>query len=340
MTYGQLKTEVEELLGEGISDLKALLTMNDAVESLFKDLVQAQLGNLLGGPTSVSLAAGAERHQLVSVADPTSQLVTSETAADPNIVLANPRTRRAWFSLVTASGTETLVTTLGADRVLTTGYMLIQPPAFPGDPDVVGWNLYVDALNVPAATYAIRQNDAPLSFSTPYQEPPGGFNLAPDGPSIPPVNNTNDDLFYIRTLSVNLTSGGKLFWEQGDLDTSMFRRASAGIASTSEFQRYAFDLVNGRTIEVRPKLGASVTGEYFWVKKPRRVVFLDAQLPYENLPATAFLRYHTLQACLLSNYEERAAASWLDRAEMERRGLILAVSMQRRNHNNKITRFR
>jgi hypothetical protein len=269
--------------------------VNDAVESLWRSILLVSLGQFMQGPvTNLQIAAGAERAKIVSIADPTVAPITTETAGG---TLAS-RTIDFTYTLVTESGSETLPSPIGS--ITTTLNFLAQcsPPAYVSG--AIGWNVYACLHDGRPA----KQNDSPLLFSTTYQEPEDtGIIDAPNLPSPPNENGTADNIFYIRLMQVQNPDGTYTTWQAGNIDDLLLLRASRSIAAASTYQSYAYDVLNGSQLEVRPAAGQTLTPRYFFVVKPRRMLYDNATLPFTNISATEFLKMYSDAKLDLSNHE-------------------------------------
>lgn len=326
-TFGELKAEVLDWLDETVPESRTRNAINDAIESLWETLIRAAIGLFVGGPTSLSVAAAAERTTVTSVTDPTTAPTLSDVAvgnlAEHAIVVA--------YTLVTESGTETLISSTSSRTVPINNICSVASPSFVES--AVGWNCYMGS---PTGRLA-KQNEVPILFGNAFQEPVTGFVNEPENPSPPTENTTGDDIFYIRHLEVSLTSGGYKKWDGADIDSLLMQRAARGIASQSQYQSYYWDLINQRQLEMRPAAGQAMTPRYFYIKRPRRIRFDSAPLPFLTVPSTAFLRYHALSVLFLSIHEYEASTAWSEKAERERARCELAVLAMNRPKNQYIT---
>lgn len=316
------ETEDPDLLTDAI---------NDAIESLWRSILLVSLGQFLGGPvTNLSIAAGSERQQIVSIADPT-------VAPVPGMVVDGQlpaRTIDVEYTLVTESGSETNPSPLGTVNVLINNILDVPPPAYVSG--AIGWNCYACLHDGRMAL----QNDEPLGFSQHYQEPDDtGISDAPDLPSPPTTNNTADNIFYIRMIQVQNPDSTWNTWQAGNLDDLLMTRASRQIASTSTYQGYAYDFVNGNTIEVRPALGTTLNPRYFFVVKPRRLRYDNAIIPFTNISASEFIKIYAEATLDLSNKEFTSYGIKSRKVEAIRAEILQGLNTQATTKQKTITPY-
>ena len=115
-----------------------------------------------------------------------------------------------------------------------------------------------------------------------------------------------------------MPDGGLKSYTQTDVHSLLMRRMAGALASTSQYQPYAFDLINQRQVEIRPAPKTQLDARIFYVKRPRRLKFTNAQLPFLSFPSMAFLRDFSLAKLSLSIREFETARGWNASAEMER----------------------
>lgn len=326
-TYGELKAAVERLLREQVTDDLFLDVAGDAVENLWMSYVQAFLDNFLGGPTTFSLSAGAERINLASIADPVAALNNFAALVDP-AAWGDGSNYSFTYTYVTESGSETLESPELTGVVPVGSIATFYPPQYISPLStqygVVGWNLY--AGRTPGARTRVRQNDVPIPFTSgaivAYQM--STFRDVEEGPGRPVENTTGDDIFFLKDVQTALSGGRYQSWQQADLSSTLFKKAAGSIAANSEYQTYVYDLINNRTLEVRPLTAGAQTPRYFYIYKPRRSRFMNAKLPFASLPSEAFLKYKCLDVLSTSVREFDSADRWAEKAEHER---ILATTL-------------
>lgn len=308
--------------------------INDAIDAEFKALIRASLSVLMGGPTNITLAAAAERATIVSIADPTVSVAVSDVAADDPTLVAH--TVRATYTYVTDSGTETLAAP-ATTHTTAMGFVasVHAPPIVYG---AIGWNCY--ASNFAGTGTLVKQNDAPIAFNTVFDESDIGFTHEPDDPEEPTENTTGDNIFYIRHMEVVTTNNLLKSWNNADIDSDLMRRAGMSIAASTEYQTYAYDLINQRQLEVRPALGSTLTARYFFIVKPRRLAFDNSPMPFPTVPDDKYIRCQALSDLFLSLREYKTSESWQAKATEELASCVLAVASMNRPKNQRIMPYR
>lgn len=281
---------------------------NDAIEELSMAAMKANLSLMMGGPVSLNIAAGTERQQIVSVADPLTNPVTATVVqgALPGRTVYNA------FSYVTDSGSQTNISPVQPQVVGANS--LCQQNAPLRNTTSLGWNCYMGSSPQNLAL----QNSIPLTFSQNFLEPNTGAVDAPDLPLPPTENTTADDIFYIRHMELPLPSAPGTYkkWEQSDIDSELMRSMSRRIASNNEYQNYAYDLVNMRQLELRPAAGMTLNPRYFWVHKPRRLRFDQSIIPFFSFPSEPFLRPRTLSGVYQMRKEWSTSGNYAKQAQM------------------------
>jgi hypothetical protein len=304
---------------------------NDAIESLWRSILLVSLGQMLGGPiTNLQIAAGAERATIVSLANP----ITPPTVQVTPIGALPQRTLSMAYTLVTDSGSETLISPATNMLVPVNNVIQVSAPTFVTG--AIGWNCY-GCLN--DGRMAL-QNDQPLGFSTPFQEPIDvGISDSPNLPDPPTSNNTADNIFYIRLLQLQNSDGTWTTWQAGDLDGLLMERASKSIASTSTYQGYGYDVVNGSTLEIRPAAGTTLNPRYFYVVKPRRLRYDNAIIPFTNMATTEFLKAYAEALLDLSNHEYTGYQIKMKHADAVRLEILEGLNTQSTRKQQTITPY-
>lgn len=321
-TLAGIKVEIEDaLVHETIKDRAFLPLAADAIEHLFMQIMRLQVSLFLSGPVNLTLAAASERQTLTSVADPVAGPVVANSGAAS--VLPALVGMSFTFTLATDSGSETLESPATAFNRPLNGQSKLTSPAFVAG--AIGYNVYAGSV----AGRRTLQNSEPIPFGQDWVEDiQKGVTDAPNSPLPPTDNTTADDLFYIRHLEVPTSNGGYKAWDQADIDSALMRSYSRLTASTSEYQSYAFDIINGRTVEVRPALGSALTPRYFYIKKPRRPRFLTAPFPFPTMPAQAWFKYHIAEIYSAGIGELKQAAYFEKKATEELSALLQSVIQQ------------
>ncbi len=330
-TLGSLSAEVIDWLrGTKVTSTIVNSAINDAIDTEFKALIRASLSVLMGGPVNLSIAAAAERTTIVSITDPVAATVITNVVSG---ALAQ-HTVIAAYTLVTDSGTETLISPTATAVIPVNDVASVTSPSWVNG--AIGWNCYCADTTGRLA----KQNQEPLEFGTPFIEDDSGIVDNPDFPSPPNENTTGDNIFYIRHMEVLTTAGVLKPWNNADIDSDLMRRAAMTLSSSSEFQSYAYDLINQRQLEVRPAIGDAITARYFYIVKPRRLMFANSPLPFPTVPSVKFLRCQALSDIFLSVRETSISNSWQKKADIELASCVLAVTSMNRPKNQRITPFR
>lgn len=327
--FGQMLASVDSWAREVIDPDVKSDALNDAIITVWSKVLQAQIDQVVGGPTTVQFAAGSERTQLVSIADPAIAPVVNPVAGGA-LAARNPVVA---YSIVTESGSETMIS---PPTVAAPGQNQICQVVAPARvANAFGYNVYA------GSTLALmsKQNDVPMDFGFPFTEPVTGFVDAGDenGAPLPPVENTTaDDIFYIRALESPLSTGGYRRWEHSTIDSMMFRYASRSIAAASEYQPYYWDLVNGRQLEYRPVLAQAYTARYFFIHRPRRISFGRAAIPFTAFDVEEALRSYTISAWKLTQSEFMSADAWQKRGDRALMDLMTNLRQQDWDKNTTI----
>jgi hypothetical protein len=213
---------------------------------------------------------------------------------------------------------------------------IAQIPA-PAEPTsgAFGWNLYVGQQN------QALQNQQPLPFGITYSEPPTGFQDYPTFEQTPPSSNqTADNISWITHLEIIHSDLTMQAWNQSDIDSQVMRKYAASIASASEYQGYAWDLINGRTLEVRPPAGLTFLPRFFYVAKPRRLRYDQAEIPYANISGLhEFLQRKAISDLKLALEEYTASSAWAKKAEASRMNIMLALTQENWTKNTRVQPF-
>lgn len=322
---GEWKARLNDWMGESMRDGILTDALNDAFESLYMAVMRANLSLMMGGPVTLSLAAATERQQIVSIPDPLIAPGLSIIAGQ-NLGTFVGYTA---YTFVTDSGSETKLSPIGGPSVCNPGQVIKVSVAWPvlvvGTPrndNLYGVNIYQGDGPETLA----RQNPLPIQFNNEAAVWTQAVPILPfpQAPACPSENTTGDDIFYIRKLETPITGGGYKKWEQTDIDSELMRVMSRSVASTSEYQNYAYDVVNMRQLEIRPATGiAFPQARYFFVHKPRRLRFDSATFPMFNFTYEPYIRQKSMAMCHAANRD------WDDSKEMEARaaGTLLEITM-------------
>jgi len=323
--------------------------LNDAVEDIWSSMMAVQLARFFGldSPVTFSLPSGAERVQLVSIADPATPVTVGQVAGG---ALA-ARTYRVAYSYVTESGSETLVAPTTSFAVSLNNVAQVTAPAQVAQ--AIGWNCYVSVTN-DAALMGL-QNQQPLPFGVPFtevlagwqdypgaQQQPGPVSAAsqatPAGAPPPSANTTADNIAWITQMEIRSGDTVLRSWNQHDLNSDVMRRLGRTVASASEYQSYAWDLLNGNRLEIRPAAGLALTPRYFYIARPRRLRYGQAAVPYTHISGVhEFLVNRAVARMKLSVDEYEAASAWSGMAEAVRQQIIRSLRTEDWNKNTRIT---
>jgi hypothetical protein len=335
-TLGSLRAEILlELRGDlaGDADLPLVNSkINNALESVWMAMMKIALARFFGSdsPVTFTLAAGAQRVQLVSIADPTIAPtgVTVAGGALPG------RTYALSYTYVTESGSETNPSPV--QNLVVAGNFLAQIPA-PAEPTngAFGWNLYAGVAN-PAL-----QNQQPLPFGVAFTEDPEGFDDYPENQQLPPTSNqTADNISYITHLEIQTSDTTLHAYNQNDIDSLTMRGFAATLSSASEYQSYAWDLINGRTIEIRPPAGTTLTPRYFYVAKPRRLRYDQAEIPYQSIAGVhEYLTNKAIADLKLTLDEYLSSQAYTAAAGAVKGEILTSLAQENWQKNTRVTPF-
>lgn len=340
-TLGSLRQEILlELRGDLATQEDVPLInakLNNALEAVWMSMMKVALARFFGSdsPVSFTLAQGAQRVQLVSIADPAFALLIGSAGGG-----ALPF--RVWnfaYTFVTESGSETNPSAVQQVGCGANNLFLIQAPAEPAG-GAFGWNLYAASDTVPARPLVL-QNQQPLSFNAPYTEPVAGFQDYPVFQQLTPSSNqTADNLSYITHLEIQTSDTTLHAYNQYDIDSLAMRGLAATLASASEYQTYAWDLINGRTIEVRPPAGSTLNPRYFYVAKPRRLRYDQAEIPYQNISGVhEYLTNQTIAALKLVLDEYISAQAYAGAAGQTEAKILTSLAQENWAKNTRVTPF-
>lgn len=352
-TLGSIKAEVLGWLrGDYALDTDVPLVnaaLNDAVESIWSSMMQVQLARFFGldSPVTFTLPSGAERVQLVSIADPLVAPVIG------SVVSGNlgGRTLLGAYTYVTESGSETLPSPTTSQAIAANSVAQITAPAAVAQ--AIGWNFY----GSPSNTLALLglQNSTPLLFNQPYTEPNTGFvdypgaqqqpgvvqgasQATPGSSPVPSENTTADNIAWITHLEVRTSDTLLRSWNQYDIDSELFRRYGRELSSASEYQTYVWDLINGNRLEVRPSAGMQFTPRYFYIAKPRRLRYDQANIPYVNIAGVhEFVVNEALSRLKLGIDEYLSSEAYGTRSSKGRAEILAGLTQELWGKNDRIT---
>lgn len=305
--------------------------INDGIESLWRSALLISIEQFLAGPiTNLTINSGSERETIISVPDPPA-LTGAQIASVAGGALG-ARTEYFHMTYVTPSGSETNVdgatenppvggppyANVVAGNFLSTAqaptYPLVPSPATLGTP--IGWNLYAgtDPNNL------CRQNTVPLLFNQVWTEPPTGLQVNNNAQQLlpPVINGTADNIAYIALLECQNPDQTWTRWDQTAIDSLLMERAVRTVAPATTFQKYAYDLINGTTLEIRPAAGQTLNPRYFYVVKPYRLAFDNATIPFTTMSYTEFIKMYAQAQLDRSNKEFTSAQANSNQGEKVR----------------------
>lgn len=318
MNLGQMMASLTTWLHETVEDALLMEAISDSCVNLWESMVLINLSEMLGGPATATFAAANQGTAgIVSVADPVAVLVVNQIVQG-----ALPLTNIDFqYTLVTDSGSQTLPGPTTSIARLLNQLASVVSPAFVQS--AIGWNLYANG---------IRQNEAMIPFGVNWVEPEAGLGIQGDPP--PVVNDTADDIWYIDTLSVQTDSGEK-FWNQDEIGSEIWQKMAGGKASNSPYQPYVYDF-DGVKLQIRPLAGGAVSANYFYVRRPRKMISKASTIPFRHPGAELFIRYNSLSLIHLSNHEYPASGQWGNKAEAERAAILASSTRKDRKKHLRV----
>lgn len=312
-------------------------------------MMQAHLARFFGldSPVTFTLPSGTERVQLISIADPTIAPVVGQVVAGA----LGPRNLLVGYTYVTESGSETqLSPTTAFATILNDVGQVTAPAPVQG---ALGWNCYVSVTNTPGLM--ALQNQQPLPFNALYTEPNTGWQdysaaqqlppqvqaatvPTPAGSPPPSENSTGDNISWITHMEIRTSDTLLRSWNQADIDSELMRRLARTLSTASEYQSYAWDLINGNRLEIRPSTGLAFNPRYFYVAKPRRLRYDQAEIPYQNIAGVhEFLVNRTLARAKLAIDEYLAAQAYGGKADSGKLEISTAIAQENWAKNMRIT---
>ena len=335
-TLRSLRTEIQlETRGDfsGSTDEDSIVNaaINDAIESIWTAMMAVHLARFFGkdSPVSFNLAANTERVRLVGIQDPIIAPVVNQVAGG---ALVDAAVFSVGYTYVTESGSETLLSplTVTAPRVNNNVFQVVAP-ANPGT--AFGYNVYAG----PAGQLAL-QNQQPIPFGTNYQEPVTEWQGYPVNEQTPPLaNSTADNLSWIQHMEVQTSDTLLRSWNQVDIDSEVMRRMGRTLSTASEYQHYVWELTNDGVLEFRPKTGLAFTPRYWYVAKPRRLRYDQAEIPYVNIVGVhKFLKCAAKADLYLGLNEFLVSEGWEQKADKEKSKIEMSLLMELWSKNTRI----
>jgi len=338
-TLRSLRTEIQlecrgDFSGSTDEDTIVNAAINDAIESIWIAMMQVQLAKFFGAdsPVSFTLAAGSERYTIVSIADPTVAPVIG-TVAGGNLV--DGASFNVGYTFVTESGSETNLSPLTNTGARTNNFLFfVNSPANPGN--AFGYNVYAG----PVGQLAL-QNQQPIPLGTTYTEPVTEWQGYPTFEQTPPLTNTTaDNLSYIKHLEIRTSDTLLRAWNQYDIDSEVMRRMARTLSTASEYQSYVWELTQNGVLEFRPTTGLGFTPRYWYIAKPRRLRYDQAEIPYANITGIhKFLKCQAKGDLYLGANEFMNSQGWTQMADKEKMGIQMALTQESWNKNARVTPF-
>lgn len=343
-TLGSLRAEILLWMRGDLATVDDLpivnAAINDATDDIWMTMMRVQLARFFGldSPVSFTLAQGAERVQLVLIADPSVAPTVGSFAGGS----LGSRTYLVGYTYVTESGAETQLSPTTSQAIGANNLAQVTAPTQVAQ--AFGWNCYVSVSNTPGLM--ALQNQQPLPFGQLFQEPPAGWSDYPADQQLPPQaqtastatpalspppseNSTADNISYITHLEVRTSDTLLRSWNQYAVDSEIFRRYARTLSSASEYQTYVWDLINGNRLEVRPSTGLAFSPRYFYVAKPRRLRYDQAEIPYQNISGVhEFLVNAAVGRLKLALDEYTAAPLWDAKADKVRQNIEKALTQE------------
>ena len=123
-------------------------------------------------------------------------------------------------------------------------------------------------------------------------------------------------------------------WNQADIDSLVMRQMAATLSSASEYQTYVWDMNNNGVLEFRPMLGSSFNPRYWYIAKPRRLRYDQADVPYVSIVGVhKFIKCQAKADLYLGVNEFMNGQGWQGIADKEREGIQMALLMESWNKN-------
>lgn len=335
-TLRSLRNEIQlecrgDFSGSPDEDTVVNAAISDAIETIWLSMMQCHLAKFFGAdsPVTFNLAQGVERFRIVSIIDPIAAPVVNQVAGG---ALNDGIAFNVGYTLVTESGSETLLSplTVTAARVNNNVFQVVSP-ANPGT--ALGYNVYAG----PAGQLAL-QNQQPIPFGTNYTEPVTEWQGYPIFEQTPPLSNsTADNLSWIQHLEVRTSDTLLRAWNQVDIDSEVMRRMARTLSTASEFQHYVWELTNNGVLEFRPALGSNFSPRYWYIAKPRRLRYDQAEVPYVSITGVhKFIKAQAKSDLFLGVNEFMNSQGWQQKADKEKMDIQMALMMETWAKNTRV----
>lgn len=335
-TLKSIRTEIQlrsrgDFAGSPDEDTAVNSAINDAIETIWTAMMQCHLARFFGAdsPVTFTLPTNTERYRIVSIIDPTVAPTVNQVAGG---ALNDAAVFSVGYTLVTESGSETLLSplTVTGARVNNNVFQVVSP-ANPGT--AFGYNVYAG----PPGELAL-QNQQPIPFGTNYTEPVTEWQPYPINQQTPPlVNGTSDNLSWIEHMEVRTSDTLLRAWNQVDIDSEVMRRMGRTLSTASEYQHYVWELTNGGVLEFRPTTGSAFTPRYWYVAKPRRLRYDQAEVPYISIPGVhKFITCQARSDLYLDVNEFMNSQGWQQKADTEKMNIQMSLMMETWSKNTRI----
>jgi hypothetical protein len=185
------------------------------------------------------------------------------------------------------------------------------------------------------------QNQQPLPFGVNFIEPVAGFQGYPTKQqTLPVANTTADNISYIQHMEIRTSDTLLRAWNQHGMDSETMRRMGRTNASASEYGTYVWELTNGAVLEIRPMTGLAFSPRYWYVAKPRRARYDQAELPYSSITGVhEFIRNYSIGMLKSAVDEYLAAEKFQGMADKNRQEIVLALNQESWGRDTRVTPY-
>jgi hypothetical protein len=347
-TLRSLRNEIQlecrgDFAGSSTEDTIVNAAINDALESIWTSMMQAQLAKFFGAdsPVTFTLPQNTERITMVSIQDPTVAPTVNQVAGGN---LIDAAVFSVGYTLVTESGSETNISPLTVTAARTNNNVFqVVSPANPGEggagtqPNIFGTAFGYNVYAGPAGELAL-QNQQPIPFNTNYTEPVTEWQPYPIFQQVPPLSNTTaDNLSWIQHMEIQTPDLLWRAWNQVDIDSEVMRRMARTLPTASQYATEVWELRGNGVLEIRPITGISFSPRYWYIAKPRRLRYDQAEVPYTNIMGVhRFLKDKAKSDLYLGVNEFLNAQGWEDRADKGRGEIQMALMMESWAKNTRV----
>lgn len=343
-TLKSLRSELQlecrgDFAGSPDEDTIVNAAINDAVESIWMSMMQVQLAKFFGAdsPVTFTLPQNTERYTIVGIPDPTAAPTVNQVAGG---ALADAAQFNVLYTFVTESGSETNPSpiTLTAVRNANNVFQMVSPtPAqILGQP--FGYNVYAGQFGVDQIAL---QNQQPIPIGTNYTEPVTEWHGYPTNQQVPPIKNTTaDNLSWIQHLEVRTSDTLLRAWNQVEIDSEVMRRMARTLSTASEFQHYVWELTGNGVLEFRPMTGSAFTPRYWYVAKPRRLRYDQAEVPYVSIVGVRkYIKAQAKSDLYLGVNEFMNSQGWGQKAAQEKLDIQMSLMQELWGKNTRVVPY-